>query len=271
MTIEELIIYGKKYIHSDLVNILLSNLLNLNSLELLNYLNQKVDSEIIEIFKKQVEAVKIKKPIQYVIGNVDFYGNIIDINENVLIPRFDTELLVEKTINYIKNIFDKKIDIVDIGTGSGCIAITLKKELDCNVDAVDISSEALDVARKNIQKYNLDINLYQGNMLEPLNKKYDVIISNPPYIAYDEEIMDIVKNNEPNIALYAEDNGLYFYKKIIKNSKKYLKEKSIIAFEIGQKQGNKIKEFAENYFPNSVITIEQDLQGLDRFVFIITK
>ena len=108
-------------------------------------------------------------------------------------------------------------------------------------------------------------------MLEPLNKKYDVIISNPPYIAYDEEIMDIVKNNEPNIALYAEDNGLYFYKKIIKNSKKYLKEKSIIAFEIGQKQGNKIKEFAENYFPNSVITIEQDLQGLDRFVFIITK
>ena len=139
------------------------------------------------------------------------------------------------------------------------------------MDAIDISSEALDVARKNIQKYNLDINLYQGNMLEPLNKKYDVIISNPPYIAYDEEIMDIVKNNEPNIALYAEDNGLYFYKEIIKNSKKYLKEKSIIAFEIGQKQGNKIKEFAENYFPNSVITIEQDLQGLDRFVFIITK
>lgn len=271
MTVEELIIYGKKYIHSDFVNILLSNLLNLNSLELLNYLNKKVDNATVEIFKKQVTAVKKKKPIQYVIGNVDFYGNIIDINENVLIPRFETELLVEKTINYIKKIFAKKIDIVDIGTGSGCIAITLKQELDCDMDAVDISNKALEVAKKNIQKYNLDINLYQGNILEPLNKKYDVIISNPPYIAYDEEIMEIVKNNEPNIALYAEDNGLYFYKKIIQNSKKYLKEKSIIAFEIGQEQGQKIKEIAKKFFPNSAITIEQDLQGLDRFVFIITK
>ncbi len=271
MTVEELIIYGKKYIHSDLVNILLSNLLDLNSLELLNYLNKKIDKEIIEMFKKQVKAVKNKTPIQYVIGNVNFYGNIIDINEDVLIPRFETELLVEKTISYIKKIFDKKIDIVDIGTGSGCIAITLKKELNCNVDAVDISKKALVVAKKNIEKYELNINLYQGNLLEPLNKKYDVIISNPPYIAYDEEIMEIVKNNEPNIALYAEDNGLYFYKEIIKNSKKYLKEKSIIAFEIGQKQGKSIKEFAEKYFPNSIITIEQDLQGLDRFIFIINK
>lgn len=271
MTVEELIIYGKKYIHSDLVNILLSNLLNLNSLELLNHLNDLVENKNIELFKKQIEAVKNKKPIQYVIGNVDFYGNIIDINENVLIPRFETELLVEKTINYIKEIFDKKIDIVDLGTGSGCIAITLKKEIECNMDAVDISDKALEVATNNIKKHNLNINLYQGNMLEPLEKKYDVIISNPPYIAYDEEIMDIVKNNEPDLALYASDNGLYFYKEIIRNSKNYLKNKSIIAFEIGQNQGNDIKEFAKKYFPNSIINIEKDLQGLDRFVFIITK
>jgi len=106
-------------------------------------------------------------------------------------------------------------------------------------------------------------------MLEPLNKKYDVIISNPPYIAYDEEIMEIVKNNEPNIALYADDNGLYFYKEIIKNSKNYLKEKNIIAFEIGQNQGNDIKEYALKYYPDAIVSIEQDLQGLDRFVFII--
>jgi len=269
MKVEELIIYGKKHIHSDLVNILLSNLLNLNSLELLNHLNDEVNSELIELYKKQIEAVKNKKPIQYVIGNVDFYGNIISINENVLIPRFETELLTQKTINYIKNKFDKKIDIVDLGTGSGCIAITLKKELDCNVDAVDISSNALEVAKENIKNNNVDITLYQGNMLEPLNKKYDVIISNPPYIAYDEEIMEIVKNNEPNIALYADDNGLYFYKEIIKNSKDYLNEKNIIAFEIGQNQGNDIKEYALKYYPDAIVSIEQDLQGLDRFVFII--
>lgn len=269
MKVEELIIYGKKHIHSDLVNILLSNLLNLNSLELLNHLNDEVNNELIELYKKQIEAVKNKKPIQYVIGNVDFYGNIINIDENVLIPRFETELLIEKTIKYIKNKFDKKIDIVDLGTGSGCIAITLKKELDCNMDAVDISSNALGVARENIKNNNVDITLYQGNMLEPLNKKYDVIISNPPYIDYDEEIMEIVKNNEPNIALYADDNGLYFYKEIIKNSKNYLNEKNIIAFEIGQNQGNDIKEYALKYYPDAIVSIEQDLQGLDRFVFII--
>ena len=269
MNVEELIIYGKKYIHSDYAKMLLSTLLNINTLELLNHLNDMVDNDIVEIFKKQVMAVKEKKPIQYVIGNVDFYGNIIDINENVLIPRFETEQLVEKTINYIKKYFNEKIDVVDIGTGSGCIAITLKQKIDCNMDAVDISPLALEVAKKNISKYNLDINLYNGNMLEPLNKKYDVIISNPPYIAYDEEIMEIVKNNEPNIALYADDNGLYFYKKIIKNSKNYLKEKNIIAFEIGQNQGNDIKEYALKYYPDAIVSIEQDLQGLDRFVFII--
>ena len=125
MTVEELIIYGKKYIHSDFVNMLLSNLLDLNSLELLSHLNDLVDENIVDEFKKQVSLVKEKKPIQYVMGNVNFYGNIIEVNEDALIPRFETEELVEKTINYLKD-FNEPIDIVDIGTGSGCIAITLK-------------------------------------------------------------------------------------------------------------------------------------------------
>ena len=269
MTVEELIIYGKKYIHTEYTEMLLANLLEINSLELLNCLDKVIDEDTINIYKKQVEAVKNKEPIQYVIGNVDFYGNIIDINKDVLIPRFETEELVEKTINYINKYFNRRIDIVDIGTGSGCIAITLKKELDCNMDAVDISSKALEVAKHNIDKYKLDVNLHLGNMLEPLNKKFDVIISNPPYIAYSEEIMDIVKNNEPETALYAADNGLYFYKEIIKNSKNYLKEKSMLAFEIGQTQGNVLKEYALEYFPNKIITIEKDLQGNDRFLFIL--
>ena len=271
MKIEDLIIYGKKYIHSDLVNMLLAELLGYNSIELLMHLNDMVSSDIEKEFKRQVELVKNKKPIQYVMGNVDFYGNIIDINENVLIPRFETEGLVEKTINYIKKYFNEKIDIVDIGTGSGCIAISIKKEVDCNMYAVDISSDALKVAKHNIEKFDLDINLIEGDLLKPLNKKYNVIISNPPYISYDEEIMDIVKENEPHSALYAKDNGLYNYKEIIKNSKNYLKDKYILAFEIGERQGEFLKNYSKLYFKDDIITIEKDLSGKDRYLFIICK
>lgn len=267
MTVEELIIYGKKYIHSDFVNMLLSNLLDLNSLELLEHLDDKVNNDIIDEFKKQVELVKEKKPIQYVIGNVDFYGNIIEVNEETLIPRFETEELVEKTIRYAAN-FNKPVDIVDLGTGSGCIAIALKKELESNVDAVDISDKALEVAKHNIERHNLEITLIKGNMLEPLTKKYDIIISNPPYIAYDEEIQNIVKDNEPHIALYAEDNGLFYYKEIIKNSKNYLKDKYLLAFEIGETQGVFLKNYAKLYFKDADINIEKDMQGRDRFLFI---
>ena len=208
-------------------------------------------------------------PVQYIVGNVDFYGYNFIVNENVLIPRFETEQLVEKTINLIKKNFDKKIDIVDIGTGSGCIAITLKKQIDCNMDAVDISLDALNVAKENANKNNADINFIQGNMLDKLNKKYDVIISNPPYIAYDEEIENIVKNNEPNIALYADDEGMYYYKKILENARKYLKDNFIIAFEIGYLQGPKLKEYANNFFSDSKIFIENALSLKDRFLFIV--
>lgn len=210
-------------------------------------------------------------PVQYIVGEVDFYGLIFKVNENVLIPRFETEQLVELTLEYINDMFDKRIDIVDLGTGSGCIAITLKKYLDCNMDCVDISPKALEVAKNNAQKNNASINFYQGNMLEPLNKKYDCIISNPPYISYDEKIMDIVVNNEPKTALYADNNGLYFYEEILKKCKSYLKERFIIAFEIGQTQGKKIKEMALKYLGDVCVYIKKDLQDLDRFVFIIKE
>lgn len=234
-----------------------------NNIEYLKkYLKDKTLDEGIELLNKGI-------PVQYIVGNVDFYGYNFKVNENVLIPRFETEELVEKTIKYINKYFDKKVDILDLGTGSGCIAITLKKELDCNVDAVDISPKALEIAKLNAKNNNVDITFYEGDMLNPINKIYDVIISNPPYIAYNEEIMDIVKNNEPHTALYAEDNGLKYYKDIISNANKYLKEKSIIAFEIGEKQGNLILEYAKNYFKDSIITVEKDMQNRDRFVFII--
>ena len=156
-----------------------------------------------------ITRLKNGEPVQYILGDVDFYGNIIKVDKRVLIPRFETEGLVEIVLKYLSN---TGLDIVDLGTGSGCIPITLKKKLpNINIDAVDISLDALDVALENAKLNNVEINFIHGDMLKPLNKKYDVIISNPPYIAYDEEIMDIVKNNEPKNALYADNDGLYFY------------------------------------------------------------
>jgi len=233
-----------------------------------------------EYLKKYVEPSKLEEaikrlengePVQYIVGNVDFYGINFKVNKNVLIPRFETEELVEKTINYIKQYLNKKVDIIDLGTGSGCIAITLKKEIECNMDALDISSSALEVAKENAKLNDVEINFINDDMLNPLNKKYDVIISNPPYISYDEEIMDIVKNNEPKLALYAKNNGLYYYEELIKNADKYLKEKSILAFEIGYMQGDYLKEYSKKYYKNSIIKIEKDLSGKDRFLFIINN
>ena len=212
-----------------------------------------------------IHKYKLGIPVQYIVGNVDFYGSIIEVNENVLIPRFETEELVDRVIKRLKN--NNNLDIVDLGTGSGCIAISLAKNLDCIVDAVDISKEALEVAKKNAINNNTSINFYLGDMLEPLSKKYDVIISNPPYIAYDEEIMNIVKYNEPHIALYADNDGLYYYEKILSKCKNYLKENGLIAFEIGYKQAEKIKKIAYKYL-NCEVEIEQDLQGNDRYMFI---
>lgn len=233
----------------------------------IEYLKKYYDGDINEA----IELLKQGKPVQYIVGNVDFYGLNFKVNENVLIPRFETEELVEKTIEYVGEYFDKDISILDIGTGSGCIAITLNKNLNSKVDAVDISDEALQIARINNENNNTKVNFFKSNIFENVNKKYDLIISNPPYIAYDEEIMDIVKDNEPNIALYADDNGLYFYKDILRNAKKNLKRKSIIAFEIGMEQGEYIKEFAHRYFPKSKILIEKDYNDRDRFVFIINE
>ena len=174
--------------------------------------------------EEAIKQLELGIPVQYIVGNVDFYGYEFKVNKNVLIPRFETEELVNRAIKYIKQYIPNP-KIVDLGTGSGCIAITLSKELDINVDAVDISDKALEVAKENNKTNKSKVSFYQGNMLEPLNKKYNVIISNPPYISRDEEIQDLVKNNEPELALYADNDGLYYYEEILKNAKNYLEEK----------------------------------------------
>jgi len=221
--------------------------------------------------EEAIDKLKSGVPVQYIVGNVDFYGYTFKVNKNVLIPRFETEELVSRTINYINKYFDSDVTIVDLGCGSGCISITLSKELNVSVDAVDISKDAINVASENSKINDAKVTFYLGDMLKPLNKKYDVIISNPPYIRYDEEIMDIVKNNEPSLALYADNNGLYFYEEILKNANKYLNSKNMIAFEIGYKQGESIKELAYKYLPNCNVFIEKDLSLKDRFVFIFNN
>ena len=223
--------------------------------------------------KDMVTAIKELEsgiPVQYIVGNVDFYGNTFKVNKNTLIPRFETELLVEKTIKYINKYFNNEIKILDIGTGSGCIAITLNKLLNNgDITGIDISSEALEIAKENNINNNTNVKFIESNIFSNVSDKYDVIISNPPYISYgDTEVMDIVKNNEPHLALYAKDNGLYFYDKIIKDSSKYLNDKFIMAFEIGYKQGEDVVKIVNKYYKDINISVEKDYSGRDRFVFI---
>ncbi len=227
----------------------------------------KVSKNIEKDYQKLLEGY----PIQYLIGYVDFYGYKINVNENVLIPRYETEYLVEKTINYSKKMFDSKLDILDLGTGSGAISIALGKKLDSNVTGVDISDKALEVAKNNALQNNININFIKSDMLENVTGKYDIVISNPPYIDSEEKIMDSVKKYEPHLALYAEDNGLYFYKNILSNIKPYLKEKFIIAFEIGWWQGKLIETIAKEYFEDSKVLTLKDLTNRDRYIFVINE
>ena len=239
----------------------------MNELEYLKKYLHKEDN-----LEEAIKRLEAGEPVQYIIGDVDFYGNILKVNKNVLIPRRETEELVEKTTNYIKKYLKDNISIIDIGTGSGCIPISLKKLLpNTNITAVDISSDALEIATDNASSNNADITFIQSDVFSNVTNKYDCIISNPPYIRYDEEIMDVVKNNEPHIALFAEDNGLYFYKKIITESDKYLNDKFIIAFEIGEEQGQDIINIAKEKYPNAKVLLEKDLQHFDRFIFIINE
>lgn len=236
--------------------------------EKIEYLRKYLKDKDLDTALKELES---GIPVQYIVGNTNFYGYGFKVNRNTLIPRFETELLVEKTYNYIKKYFNKdNIKILDIGTGSGCIAITLNKLLNsCDITGIDISSEALEVAKENNISNNTNVKFIESDIFSNVSDKYDVIISNPPYISYDDiEVMDIVKNNEPHLALYAKDNGLYFYDKIIKDSSKYLNDKFIMAFEIGYKQGKDITKIVNKYYKDINMSVEKDYSGRDRFVFI---
>ncbi len=269
MTIEELLVYGKGHIHSDHAKILLAELLHKNPLELLLYLQESVSKEVEEKYKQEVEALEQGRPLQYVIGNVNFYGINFEINNNVLIPRFETEELVENTINYIKKYFTEPVDIIDLGCGSGVIGLTLEKKVSTKtVDLIDISPKALEVAHKNCGNLNSKANLIESDMFTNVTKKYDVIISNPPYIKTTEEIEKIVKDNEPELALYSGEDGLDCYRKILKDIDKHMKDKCLVAFEIGQTQADDIKKIIESYLNDVTIIVKKDMSNRDRMLFI---
>lgn len=212
-----------------------------------------------------LKKIENNYPVQYLIGNVEFYNCLIKVNENVLIPRFETEYLVEKVLKKISNYKEKELKIIDICTGSGCIAIAISKHTKLPCLGVDISLDSLNLARENSFLNKTNVEFKKLDILKDnLEENYDVIISNPPYISLDENVDPSVLY-EPSIALYADHKGLLFYEKILEKIKNKPK---LIAFEIGEKQGNSVYELALKKFPTAKIKIEQDLCNRNRYVFI---
>ena len=224
-----------------------------------------------EELKEIIEELKTGKPYQQILGHTEFYGKKFFVDENVLIPRPETEELVELAINKIRDSrFEiRDFKILDVGTGSGIIPITLKKHFpNAEISAIDISEKALEIAKKNADFHQANIQFIQQDYLNTkLEEKYDIIISNPPYIGIEEniEIEDSVKGFEPNIALFSPtSDALIFYRKIAKDAEQFLNENGMIFLEINQKLGKETLELFSNYSESRLI---KDLSGNDRFVF----
>lgn len=223
-------------------------------------LDDNISSRLNDIINK----VKKNYPLQYAIGVWNFYGLDFKVDERALIPRSETELLVEKILeSHIK-----EDSILDIGTGTGAIAITLAKNLkNSEVLGLDISKAALNLAEENKKLLNVsNVSFKQSDIFSNINEKFDIIVSNPPYInEVDYNSLDERLYYEPKNALFAENNGLYFYKKIIKESKKFLNEDASLFFEIGYDQKNDIiKLLKEENFKD--IKAYQDYNGFDRII-----
>jgi len=249
------------------VETILAHTLNIKRLDIYLQLERKFSGKKLEIVFNIISRRKDKEPLQYILGETEFYGYTIKVDKSVLIPRPETELLVERIIaeeNDIKN-------ILEIGTGSGALVIALAKKMNgIVIDATDISEDALRIAEQNAMLNQVDINIFKSDIFDNVLNKYDLIISNPPYISLTdyEELPVEIKDFEPKSALLADDNGLFFYNKILQKAKDHLTESGKIYFEIGYDQAKKITEIAkENGFSN--IKVFKDLNGFDRIVRII--
>lgn len=237
----------------------------------------EMDNEVIDIintrFEDGINRILNDEPMNYVLGYSYFYGYKFVVNKDVLIPRPETEelvcLILSKYDEYFKG---QKINICDVGTGSGAIAISLaKEESNLNVYASDISNEAIEVAKLNAKNNDANINFMCGSMLDPYienNIKVDILVSNPPYIKQDEVLEASVVDYEPHVALFGGQDGLKFYREIFENAHKIINEKGMLFFEIGYDQKENLTSLAKQYFENAHIEVFKDINGKDRMLFV---
>lgn len=277
MKIKELIQESKRILKENNINdinlklrIILSKLLNKPKEYIIIHEDIEIDDRIVQIFFKKIEDLKNNVPIQYIVNNQEFFGLDFYVNESVLIPQPDTEILVEETINLIQkmeNIPNKKLKILDLCTGSGAIGISIAKNVEKSiVYASDISENALEIAKKNAMTNNIDINFIKSNLFENINEKFNIIVSNPPYI--ETEVIKTLSEEvrkEPVIALDGGIDGLDFYRKIAAEAKKYLENNGYLALEIGYNQKDTVEEILkQNSYKN--IYSKKDFANNDRIV-----
>jgi len=258
--------------------LLLEEYLNFKRIDVVLKSNFEISPEDLILLKSSTKLLEQEIPIQYILGKTEFYGFPFILNEHVLIPRPETEELITsilekvlKTKTFHTNAKEKQLKILDIGTGSGCIPISLKKSLPfAEITAIDVSNEALTIAKKNTVLNKVDINLTQQDILKTtsLNQLYDIIVSNPPYVRESEkkEIKNNILNNEPHMALFVENNNqLVFYNKIAELAKNHLTKNGTLFFEINQYLGKETVELIKLKGFNK-IQLKKDIFGRDRII-----
>ena len=255
--------------------VILMHLLNIDRIDIIKNRESVIDRPLVKEFFHLIEERKKGKPVQYIVGQQEFMGLSFSIGPGVLIPRPDTEIVVERTIELLKG--KKNIKLADVCTGSGAIAISLAHYLENSyVYATDISKEALKFCKINAKKNYVEdrIKILQGDLLEPLfcenlEGELDVLVSNPPYIDSGDmgDLPDSVRCYEPHLALDGGEKGIDYYKRILKDVPKLLKKEGLLIFEIGYNQGHFLLEMVEELGVFRGIEIEKDLAGLDRCIY----
>lgn len=252
--------------------LLMEFITNKTSASLLADLREPLTAEQQRAFWDATDELLTGKPVQYIIGHEQFYGYTFKVDENVLIPRPETEELVYYALERGRKLFPHKaIHVADVGTGSGAIAVSFKKEWpEASVTATDISEEALAVAKQNAVANEADIEFCLGDLTRPIaGRKWDMILSNPPYIAHDEAklMSDTVLEHEPHRALFAEEDGLYFYRKLAESLPPLMNFPALIGVEIGYLQGEAVQQLFQTAFPEAIIETVKDINGKDRMIF----
>ncbi|MCM3760072.1 peptide chain release factor N(5)-glutamine methyltransferase [Alkalihalobacillus oceani] len=252
---------------------LLRHYLQIDRAQLLMRLHDPVSDELLTRLKQDLARHVEGIPVQHLIGYEEFYGRRFTVNSDVLIPRPETEELVQTVLGLKASYFaDRRVTVADIGTGSGAIAITLAMEdPKLNLYAVDISEAALTVAKKNATELGASVSFLHGDLLEPLFERelrMDIVVSNPPYIplAEEEELAVHVKEHEPHLALFGGDDGLVLYRRMVSRLPAVVKDEAIIAFEVGVGQAEAVREMLQQAFPIAETEIRRDINGKERIV-----